>query len=62
MNNWLKKKRISKGMTHDEVAKAANIKRAYYTMIENGNRTPSVSVAKKISSVLGFEWIKFFER
>ena len=58
---WLKTKRLDKKMTHDDVAKASGIERAYYTMIEQGNRRPSVHVAKSIAKVLDFEWVLFFD-
>lgn len=61
MKPWLKEKRLKKDMKHEEVASAAKIERAYYTMIESGDRTPSVEVAKKIASVLEFDWTLFFE-
>jgi transcriptional regulator with XRE-family HTH domain len=48
-------------MKHEEVASGAKIERAYYTMFESGNRTPSVEVAKRIASVLEFDWTLFFE-
>lgn len=58
---WLQEKRIKKEMNHEQVAQEAGIQRAYYTMIENGNRDPSVEVAKRIAQALGFNWIIFFE-
>lgn len=58
---WLKHFRDNKNMTQDDVASAAEIERAYYTMIENGTRTPSVEVAKKIGQTLGFSWTIFFD-
>lgn len=58
---WLKKLRDQRNMTQNEVAKRAGIERAYYTMIEQGYRSPSVKVAKDIGSVLGFDWTIFFE-
>lgn len=58
---WLQKIRLNKRLTHDEVAKAADIQRAYYTMIESGYRDPSVDVAKRIATALGFNWPIFFE-
>lgn len=57
---WLKVKRIDKKMTHDDVARVCGIERAYYTMIEQGKRRPSVRVAKAIAKVLDFDWILFF--
>lgn len=60
MRKWLKEARLRKKMTHNDVASKTKIKRAYYTMIENGHRTPSVNVAKRIARVLDFDWIIFF--
>lgn len=61
IRTWLKELRLQQGFTHDEVAKESGIKRAYYTMIEQGNRNPSVSVAKSIAGTLGFNWTIFFD-
>lgn len=58
---WLKEFRTQRNMTQNEVAAKAGIERAYYTMIEQGNRSPSVSVAKDIADTLGFDWTIFFE-
>ncbi|WP_312754074.1 helix-turn-helix transcriptional regulator [Rummeliibacillus suwonensis] len=58
---WLKQARIEKKMTQLEVAKSSNIKRSYYTMIEQGKRNPSVQVAKDISRTLKIDWTNFFE-
>jgi putative transcriptional regulator len=61
MRSWLKEMRLQKGLTQYEVAKKAKIERSYYTMIELGNRTPSVYVAKKIGKAIGFNWTIFFD-
>ncbi|MFT9848839.1 helix-turn-helix domain-containing protein [Aneurinibacillus sp. REN35] len=58
---WLVEIRESKGYTQEQVAAGADIKRAYYTQIENGVRTPSVPVAQKIAGILQFEWTFFFD-
>ncbi|OLN23872.1 transcriptional regulator [Domibacillus antri] len=57
---WLKKLREDADKTHDDVAKEAAISRSFYTNIELGIKNPSVEVAKKIASVLIFEWTLFF--
>lgn len=62
MREWLKNIRNEHELTQNDVAERAGIERAYYTMIENGNRTPSVTVAKAIGKSLGFEWILFFSQ
>ncbi|MBX0358950.1 helix-turn-helix transcriptional regulator [Halobacillus sp. Nhm2S1] len=61
MREWLKDIRDEHGYTQDQVAKLSGIERSYYTMIEKGNRTPSVFVAKSIAVNLGFEWTIFFD-
>lgn len=55
--------RKEKHLTHDQVANKTNkgITRQYYGMIENGDRTPSVDVAKSIAEVLDIDWTIFFE-
>nr|WP_083856558.1 helix-turn-helix transcriptional regulator [Desulfosporosinus meridiei] len=58
---WLANIRINADMTHEEVAKMVGVKRQYYSMIENGERTPSVKVAQRIGEVLNFKWTLFFE-
>ncbi|MBG9786909.1 helix-turn-helix transcriptional regulator [Brevibacillus laterosporus] len=55
---WLVKARGS--MTREEVSKLIGISRQYYSMIELGDRNPSVSVAKRIGEVLGINWTLFF--
>lgn len=54
-------KRSVLGFSHQDVADHANITRQFYGMIENGERRPSVEVAKKIGSFLGLNWTIFFE-
>ncbi|GIM46366.1 putative HTH-type transcriptional regulator YqaF [Collibacillus ludicampi] len=61
-HKWLENIRKEKNMTHEAVAVQSKITRHYYTMIENGNRRPSVDVAKRIAAVLGFDWTLFFEQ
>lgn len=61
MRFWLKEMRDNRGFTHEEVAKLSGISRSHYTHIEQGNKTPSVEVAKKIAKTLKFEWVIFFE-
>lgn len=56
----LKENRINKGLTMRQVSEASNISESFYSMIENGERRPSVETAKKIAAVLGFDWTMFF--
>lgn len=58
--DWLKELRIEKQLTHDDVAEQAGMTRAYYSMIENGVRTPSPSYAIRLGEILGFNWTRFY--
>ena len=46
VREWLATARKIKNLTHQEVANRVGIKRQYYGMIESGERTPSVNIAK----------------
>ncbi|MFJ9462117.1 helix-turn-helix transcriptional regulator [Viridibacillus arvi] len=58
---WLRSIRNYKFLTQEDVATKANISRSYYTRIESGTQTPSIDVAKRVASVLIFDWAIFFE-
>ena len=56
----LKDKRLKKNLTMRQVSEASNISESFYSMIESGERRPSVETAKKIAAVLGFDWTLFY--
>ena len=58
--SWLIGLRNRSSLTQQQVADKADVKRAYYTQLETGDRNPSVPTAKRIATVLGFEWTLFF--
>ena len=61
MRMWLKEIREAKKIaTHEEAAELCGISRSYYTHLENGTKTPTVEVAKKIGEKMGFPWTNFF--
>ncbi|SDC68973.1 Helix-turn-helix [Paenibacillus sp. UNCCL117] len=57
---WLVNKRNAAGLTQKEVADAAGLARTTFASIEQGERVPSVPTAKKIASVMEFDWTLFF--
>jgi putative transcriptional regulator len=61
VRSFLAAARKNKNFTHENIAKKIGITRQYYGMIENGERTPSVTIARKIGDVLEFDWTLFFE-
>lgn len=50
--NRLKHCRLKKGMDVCNIAEELKISASYYYKIEQGTRTPSIILAKKISSIL----------
>ncbi|MCF6466388.1 helix-turn-helix transcriptional regulator [Clostridium sp. Cult2] len=52
--------RLERKLSHNEIADLSGISRSFYTLIENGNRTPSIGVAKKISLALNLTLDEFF--
>lgn len=54
-------KRKEKGLTQTELAQQVNVAQSMICNIENGLRVPSVTVAKRIGAVLGFNWALMFE-
>jgi len=61
LRKWLKDIRAKKELTQQEVANAVNVDVTMISKIELGERRPSVEVAKKIASVMGFNWTRFYE-
>ena len=59
MRKWLID--IRNGRSQAQIAEAVGISQQMYSAIELGERRPSVEVAKKIASVMGFNWTRFFE-
>lgn len=56
---WLKEIRGNK--SQQAVADEIGIAQSTYASIEVGSRKPSVSMAKRIAAVLGFDWTRFYE-
>ena len=54
--------RKERGMTMKQLGDVTGLSESYISMIENMERTPSVSAAKRIAAALGFEWTRFFEK
>jgi transcriptional regulator with XRE-family HTH domain len=61
MREWLFETRTNQKFTQEKIAAESGISLSFYSLIESGDRRPSVKVAKRIADVLGFEWTKFFE-
>lgn len=57
----LKQMREKKLLTQQQLADMVGVDRTLISKIESGCATPSVSTAKRIATVLGFDWTKFFE-
>ena len=57
----LQRMREGKGLSQRDIAKAIGIAKGTYINIEHNRRKPSVEVAKKIVTVLDFDWWKIYE-
>lgn len=60
IGKMMAEKRAKLDFTQEEVARDANITRAYYSLIESESKRPSPRVAQKIARKLGFDWTIFF--
>lgn len=60
MRTWLKDIRVEKGLTQKEIASKVDIATTTYASYEQGWRNPTVENAKRIASVLNFDWTIFF--
>lgn len=61
MREWLKEKRLAKGLTLNELAAQVGVSWQAISYYENGGRRPSPDTAIKIGNVLGFDWKRFYE-
>ena len=52
MSNIIKKKRLEKGISQENLANMANISITHLAEIENGNAVPSILVAQRIAKAL----------
>lgn len=59
---WLKELRERKGLNQQQLAESVGVSREYITMIESGQRNPSVNLAKKIADFFNIEWTLFFDK
>lgn len=56
----LKKLRIEKGYTQEQLAKACGVVRQTISNIECGINNPSVPLAKALADILDVDWSEFF--
>lgn len=58
--NFIKEKRIAKGLSQAEVAKLLDISQQAYCRYELGTRDPGLNMIRQIADVLGFQPGDFF--
>lgn len=61
MREWLRSKRTKANFSQSKLSRIVKISQNHYSNIESGNRTPSVSIAKRIAEILDFDWTLFYE-
>ena len=60
MRDWFKTLRVNRGLTQADIAGMVSVDVTMISKIELGERRPSIEAAKKIASVLGFDWTLFY--
>ena len=57
----LKDRREEKGYTQQYLASMVGVTQTAISLIESGERCPSVPLAKRIAKLLEFEWTEMYE-
>ena len=57
----LKEAREKAGLTMDELAKKAGVTGAAICRYEQGQRTPKLSIAKKLAKILHIKWYEIMD-
>lgn len=57
----LKELRENKNITQKDLATSIGVSESYYSLIENGIRTPKPPLIMKIAKILNFDWKDFYE-
>lgn len=57
----IQERREAKGYTQKRLADEVGCTQTAISLIESGERSPSVKLAKKIGQILGFNWIDCYE-
>ena len=59
--DWMREKRKALGLTQVQLSAKANVSVRSISHAEMGVRNPEVPIAKRLASVLGVHWTKFYE-
>lgn len=57
----IKKIRISRNLTQQELADAVDVKQPYIAQIERGSKIPTLTLGKQIADALGCSLYDFFD-
>ena len=57
----LRERRLEKGMSQEQLAKAVGKRQSSITRFERGLTMPKPATAKKIAAVLEFDWTEFYD-
>lgn len=61
MRVWLIEIRKKKGLSQKDICEKVKISQPTYWEYEHGICSPTVPIAKKIGTVLGFDWTRFYD-
>lgn len=57
----IRERREAKGYTQQRLADEVGLTQTAISLIENGERSPSVKVAKRLGYVLDFNWMECYD-
>lgn len=61
MREWLVDARKKKGLTQAEISRRIQVSQVAYFWYEHGRCAPKPATAKRIASVLGIDWTRFYD-
>lgn len=61
MREWLIKARKQNGLSQKVISERVNITQPAYCAYESGRTRPKPMTAKRIASVLGIDWTRFYD-
>lgn len=57
----LRERREERGYTQQRLAAAVGVTQTAISLIESGERKPSVKVARRLGNLLDFDWTELFD-
>ncbi len=59
--DYMRRARKRRNLSQKQLAELVNVSVSLISLLENGKRLPGVDLAKRLGSVLGFRWTRFYD-